>query len=383
MPSPSLSEKDKSEILSKNELLYTPKDDVNKAIVLFASQICNTSIAFISIVNQNNEWFKASIGLTDQEEEDAKPLSFYVESDNTSNIIEIQDLTLSTKFNDNPFFIKNDITFFAAIPLITKNGRHIGSISVMDKKKKKLTPKQKKALTILSIQLMNASENRLTKDQVEKNILVFEKKNAVIEEFTNIAMENMTSPLNTITLLSEIINKNCSEELNSQLTGYLKLIENSSNKMISLIEEVKDFYKNVDLITLEKEEFFLDDLFKTINNKNINVTFSNRFDRNIKIRANKLALIKIFKKYIESYKGIFENDEYEILVSFQEKEDNYLFILRNNDIDFSRKYIKRDSIEEYRNQLNTLTSALVTALGGDKSIDYTNQGKVVRFYILK
>lgn len=128
---------------NRDELVYTPRDNSINAIALFASQICNTPFAFISIINQSNEWFKSSIGLTEKEEQIIKDLTFFKLSEN-QKIYEIEDIINNNQLLNHPLMLDRNIVFFASIPLVTPSGSIIGSIGLMDKKKRKLTPRQKK-----------------------------------------------------------------------------------------------------------------------------------------------------------------------------------------------------------------------------------------------
>lgn len=229
---------------------------------------------------------------------------------------------------------------------------------------------------------MFASDTRLTKNEIEKNFLVFKKKNEAIEEFTNVAIENMTSPLNTITLLSEIINKNCSEELSSELNNYLNVIESSSKKMIHLIDEVKDFYNNIYLIALPKENFLLKDLLTSVDTHGLEFTFS-KSDGEKTLFANKLALKKIIESQIAISKHLIRvsAEKITVSISFEEKKDKYWFYFLSN------RAINKETLmkftEEEETSFSSISQTLITALGGDKSINLTNNDKGISLHIAK
>lgn len=384
-------ENERLETLKKYDIIYTPKEKAFEDIVLLANQICDMPIALITLINQDQVWFKASIGLGDKEHT-AREFSVCSHTiNNTKEITEIEDLREDVRFYNYPVVLAENIVYYAGVPLVSSNGMAIGTISVMDRKKRKLSLKQKKALKALAFQVMTAMENRLVKELVERNISVMEKKNFAIEEFTNMAMDNLTSPLNTITLLSDIINKNCSEELSSKLTGYLDLIENSSTKMIKLVNEVKEFYQNLDLITSPKEYFKIDELLNEVIKNDISntqITYNIPEESN-NIYANKEALKRILQIKIDDCVEQSKVDNYKISISFQINKDSYLFIFRDNGKRLKEKPSRHkfdmnaDKNEEGNLECSSIAQTLIHSLGGDFSIDYTNEGNVIRFYISK
>lgn len=384
-------EEQRIETLKKYDIVYTPKEKAFEDIVLFASQICDMPIALITLINQDEVWFKASIGLGDKETT-AREFSVCSHTiNNTKDITEFEDLSEDNRFFDFPIVVNENIMFYAGVPLVSPNGMPLGTISVMDRKKRKLTIKQKKALKALASQVMIAMDNRLTKELVERNISLIERKNYAIEEFTNMAMENMTSPLNTITLLSEMIEKNCSQELSERLTGYLDIIKDSSDKMITLLNEVKEFYQNLDLITAPKEHFFIDDLLNEIiksDNSDTQVTYSIA-DNSKKIFANRIALKKILETKIGDCSDQNSTEGYKISISFQTNKDSYLFILRDNGTKYKEKNnglnLDLPTFKNKNSQIEctSIAQTLIHALGGDFSIDFTKEGNVIRFYIAR
>ncbi|NNK16930.1 MAG: hypothetical protein HKP51_08505 [Sulfitobacter sp.] len=48
------------------DILDTPEETEFNEIVELASQICGTPISLISLVDEDRQWFKASVGLNDQ-----------------------------------------------------------------------------------------------------------------------------------------------------------------------------------------------------------------------------------------------------------------------------------------------------------------------------
>lgn len=369
-------------IIEDNKMTYTPKEGALEAISLFASQICNTPMSFISIINKNKDWFKAGIGINELEEKFIKDFNYINTSGDKPKITEIENIANDEVLFNHPLILKKNIVYYASVPLISPSGQILGSIGVMDRKKRKLTQKQRKAFLELSNQVIETTAERLSKNEYEKNIVVFQKKNEAIEDFTNVALENMTSPLNTISLLSDIIYKNCSEELSLRLTNYLDLIEASSKKMIKMINEVKDFYDHVDLIALPKEEFLLGEFLDQLNTYGLELTYKKE-DGDKKIFANRLALKKLIESQNLNRRELVDMsvENHKINISVKEDKEYYFFYFKAKRL-VNKKTLTPFNTEE-EHSFSSISQTLIASLGGSKTVTLNEFDKVVTFSIKK
>lgn len=135
--------------LEEFKVLDTIEEEEFDDLTLLASQICDTPVALISLVDEKRQWFKSHYGLDIRESkrEDA----FCAHAINFPNeIYEIEDATEDTRFVDNPFVTGDShLRFYAGSPIVTENGSAIGTLCVIDSKRKKLSEDQKTALKAL------------------------------------------------------------------------------------------------------------------------------------------------------------------------------------------------------------------------------------------
>ncbi|ADB36685.1 PAS domain S-box protein [Spirosoma linguale] len=114
-----------------------------------ASLICQTPISLITLLDQDRQWFKSRIGLNLSETK--REIAFCRYTILEEGLTEIEDATLDSRFSENPLVLSDpSIRFYAGYPLTDPNGFTLGTICVLDKVPRKLSPTQQEALRVLA-----------------------------------------------------------------------------------------------------------------------------------------------------------------------------------------------------------------------------------------
>ena len=168
--------------LQSYEILDSIDEQEYDDITTVASEICQTPICVISLVDANRQWFKSKVGLNANET--SREVSFCGHAIlNPEEVMIVQDARKDERFHDNPLVTGNpDIVFYAGVPLVDENGFALGTICAIDTKPRELTEQQIKALKILSNKVIT--------------LLNIKKKNKLLEESMSHLIDciNFSSP---------------------------------------------------------------------------------------------------------------------------------------------------------------------------------------------
>jgi|GEM_PF-1556556 len=164
-------EQERQAALESLNILDTIPEQSFDDLTLIASQICQTPIALISLIDKDRQWFKSRFGF-DGISESSREISFCGHAINSpTELYEITDAKQDSRFFDNPMVKGNvGVSFYAGIPLLDANNLAIGTLCVIDKKPKKLTDDQKRALKALGKEVVNRMALRRENQIISKQL---------------------------------------------------------------------------------------------------------------------------------------------------------------------------------------------------------------------
>ncbi len=128
-----------------------PEADFDNLTRLAAS-VCNTPVAFISLVDDQRQGFKSCFGMDPRESSGA--LSFCTWALREQQLVIIPDALRDHRFAGNPLVSKEPrIRFYAGMPIAGPDGHNLGTLCVIDRRPRDLPEASRTALRILASQV--------------------------------------------------------------------------------------------------------------------------------------------------------------------------------------------------------------------------------------
>ena len=146
--------------LHRYRILDTLPERAYDDIVQLASALCGTPIATVTLIDSERQWFKASLGTEDRQT--ARDIAFCDHAiRQPDEMLVVSNATLDPRFADNPLVTGGPgIRFYAGMPLVSVDGEALGTVCVIDRKPRELTPAQYDGLRALGRQVVALLELR-------------------------------------------------------------------------------------------------------------------------------------------------------------------------------------------------------------------------------
>jgi adenylate cyclase len=171
-------EADRLSALHQYDILDTLPEKVFDDLTALAAYICGSLISLLSLTDEHRQWFKSTVGLATTET--PRNIAFCSHAILQPNqLMIVPDTLQDDRFATNPL-VKADpnIRFYAGAPLVTPDGYPLGTLCVLDRAPRELTPEQQQALQALGRQAVAQMELRLNVRRLERQKLRYQQAEA-------------------------------------------------------------------------------------------------------------------------------------------------------------------------------------------------------------
>lgn len=158
-------------VLKEYDVLDTLPEQAYNDLTKLASLICGTPIALVTLVDEDRQWFKSTLGLDSEETPRSEAFCAHAIMA-PDELMVVPDATRDERFATNPLVTGDpEIRFYAGAPLVAPTGEALGTLCVIDREPREITADQMEALRILSREVMVQLELRRSIATLEQTIL--------------------------------------------------------------------------------------------------------------------------------------------------------------------------------------------------------------------
>jgi two-component sensor histidine kinase len=145
--------------LHSYDILDSTAEEEFDEIVRVVSDICDTPVSLISLIDLDRQWFKAKAGIDIAET--PFDLSVCAHGILQPDLLEIEDMTKDVRTIDNPLVQGEPrARFYAGAALTNEDGHALGMLCVLDYKPRKLSQSQRDLLQVMAKLVMRQIELR-------------------------------------------------------------------------------------------------------------------------------------------------------------------------------------------------------------------------------
>jgi GAF domain-containing protein len=141
-------EENRLQLLHSYGILDTEPEEEFDEITRAASMVCGTPIATITLIDESRQWFKSRVGLDSTES--PREFSFCAHAMKHPEPFIVPNAEKDPRFSQNPLVTGDpNIRFYCGMPL-RSDGQGLGTLCVIDRTPRTLTPEQMQILKVLS-----------------------------------------------------------------------------------------------------------------------------------------------------------------------------------------------------------------------------------------
>ena len=334
-------ERERLRILATYSITDTPPEAEYDNIARIASEITQSPMAQINIIDATNQYSKSSLGIP----YNVLPREFSICNrilDNPNDVTVVPDMRADERFQNHPGVTGAPyIQFYTGVPLTSPEGFALGSLCVMDTHAKELKSSQIESLRALASQVIVNLELR------RKNLILTEQQEELktkydeLEQFAFVVSHDLKSPLNNIMALAKLLKQEYGKQLDTSGLELVEYLNSSSGRLKKLIEGILEFYRGDQILSHKKEEIELNEFLSSISDLNnpLNDVQFNFPEGPALISVNRITLEQIFRNLFVN--AIKYNDKEKVVISVSHVQDDqhYYFTMQDNGIGIDEDHL--------------------------------------------
>lgn len=350
MPIVPLPENEDERLASLNsyDILDTLEEDDFDEITKLASQICQTPIALVTLIDKKRQWFKSAVG-TDVRET-PREYAFCSYTILEKDVLVVNNLREDARFANNPLVTGDpNVAFYAGAPIINEEGYPLGSICVIDTEVKELNSQQIAALKTLSNQVVAQLELRRKIKVLEKSNATLLESNVFIQKFASMAAHDIKNPLSSILLSSQALQRRLQKDGDDKSLQLINMSINASKQLLHMVDEMLVYSKAPATLLADQQSVNLNELLTKII-RLIDVPESVKIQLPVvehTINVSPVALEQIFLNLLTNAIRYNDKSEGRIRILVRNDEKFYNFKVTDNGRGIQPQFLNRIFEEKF------------------------------------
>jgi len=188
------------------------------------------------------------------------------------------------------------------------------------------------------------TERKQAEVEIKQFNIELNRSNEDLEQFAYVASHDLQEPLRMISSYTQLLERRYKDKLDEDANDFINFAVDGANRMQKLINDLLDFSRVKTRGELFKEVDSHAMLGSALSNLRVLIAETNTLvtnDNLPKISADKSQFVRIFQNLIDNAIKFHRKESPRIHVSAQEKEDEWLFSVRDNGIGIDKQFQER------------------------------------------
>ncbi|MEY2864241.1 MAG: hypothetical protein RLY58_1948 [Pseudomonadota bacterium] len=226
-----------------------PEEDYDQISRMLAA-ICGTPTAIISLVGQDELWFKSRIN--HDANRGPRNISFCGHAMLGQGVFVVEDATQDPRFADNPAVVEGGMRFYAGAPLLSESGYPIGTICTIDTQPRQLNCLQTEAIQLFARQVMAHMELRRANHQLQKQATELMGRTKKLEQqadelrqlnlskdrFFSIIAHDLKAPFQGILGFAELLDTDIDEMSHTEIRNIASYLHDTADGAFKLLDNL-------------------------------------------------------------------------------------------------------------------------------------------------
>lgn len=239
-----LQELERIAVLEATSLLDSPADASFDRFTRLASNILQAPVALVSLVDQQRQFFKSCVGLTEpwsQARQTPLSHSFCKHVVTTSEVLLVEDARHHHLFNDNPAIEDLGLIAYLGIPLTTAQGQTLGTLCVIDSKPRQWSSRDVAILEDLAALVVEEIEFHLLAKHLHANHMELRRLELHRDEMVQMLVHDLRNPMTSF--LSGLQLVELTGPLTKRQQEYLTLAMQGGATLVDMLSRILDASK--------------------------------------------------------------------------------------------------------------------------------------------